>query len=104
MKINEITDADNSAWIMKHGKDFRQSFTILKRRHMLLSTDYNESTQNSVALQKMAQASDLLADILEMRRFCKIAYNDTETEEILKSLNLMYSSCKSIIEELNKYL
>ena len=105
MRINEIQQLDDTAWIMAgNGKSFHEDFENLKKRHALLSQEYDKSTDRGEINSKIDATAGMVKEIRKMHTFCKNSSQDTETEELLKSLRLMYDDCKLMTEELRKYL
>jgi len=106
MRIDEIQDADDTFWvtISPTGERFRVEYEKLKRKHMLLSSNYDSSTLRNVVEDNVDDLKNMSRKIGSMFKFCKNSYQDTETKEFLQGLKLMYNDCRLMIEELEKFL
>lgn len=105
MRFDEIYDPDDIIWRTKHGgNSFYVSYEELRRRYISLTTKYDKSTSQNIVKSRIKDLHNIQKEISEMLTFCKNSAQDTETEEFMKSLKLMYHSCKSMIEDLKKYL
>lgn len=106
MRINEIYDRDDVFWrtISATGNSFYVDFEDLRKRYIQLSSNYDKSTSMQSVKNRIEDFNNMIEEIQKMIKFCKNSYDDTETEEFLKSLKLMYGSCKTMIEDLEKFL
>lgn len=106
MRINEIEDYDLVVWrtISSSGGSFYDDYKDLKRRYMFLSSHYDDSTQKNIIQDTIKNIGDMKLEISRMYRFCKNSKFDSEIEEFVKSLKLMYNSCREMIKELERFL
>jgi len=106
MRLKEIQDSDDSIWklISPKGNSFYIDYEKLKRKHMLLSSSYDNSTDMGSVKDTIEELKIMIKSIRDMNKFCRNSQPDTETEEFMKGLKLMYNSCKTMIEELGRFL
>jgi len=104
MRLIEIADQDNTIWNIQHGIDFYKSYELLKKQYVQISATYDNSTSSNLVNKSILRLINMKRQIVEMNTFCKKSLKDTETDAIMNHLKLMHHGCKSMIEELNKYL
>ena len=106
MRLREIQDSDDSIWklISPKGNSFYIDYEKLKRKYMLFSSSYDNSTDPGSVKDTIEEIRSMMKTISDMHKFCKNSQPDTETEEFIKGLILMYNSCKEMITELKRFL
>lgn len=106
MRLNEIDNKDDSFWKMtsRNNNSFYVDYEDLKKRYMILSSSHDKSTTQSIVANNIKDLDNMKKEISNMYKFCKNSSQDTETEEFMKQLKLMYNGCKDMIRDLERFL
>lgn len=73
MRIDEIQRSDDMIWIAKAtGNSFYVDFENLKRRHMLLTGNYDTDTRRSIIMTKIEALEEMTVEIRQMQIFVRI--------------------------------